>query len=471
MKLGLELRLKQTLAPQLIQSLKMLQMPLLKLEQTLRTELSANPMLEEIETLEQETEEKDDDTLEDIKTDDDEPQIDPRLKEIDWDTYLNDDHDYKMENRLLEPKTEVFDQTSAAQKTLSDYLMEQLRLLKLTDQERVIGEYIIGNVDTRGFLVVSIADMATELEVEPEKIESALKQLQTMDPAGLCSRDLREFLLIQLEEKDLKSTLAYRIVDEHLYELDKKSVLQLSKAMNVPFEKAQDAMDLIRTLSPEPGRGLFDSRAMPVTPDMVIERVGDDYVVYHNDKSLPRMRINPNYRSLLKRKSSTGEDTKKYVREKLEQARWLLNAVNQRRGTMLRVMEAIVGEQREFFEKGSSFLRPLIMEDIAQIVNMNVATVSRVANGKYVQTPHGVFEIKYFFNSGITRQDGSEMTKRNVKKRLEEIIAAEDTTQPLSDQEIYRQLNEEGIKLARRTVTKYREELKILPARFRKRAE
>lgn len=183
------------------------------------------------------------------------------------------------------------------------------------------------------------------------------------------------------------------------------------------------------------------------------------------------MRINPNYRSLLKRKSSTTEDTKQYVREKLEQARWLLNAVNQRRGTMLRVMEAIVGEQREFFEKGSAFLRPLIMEDIAQIVNMNVATVSRVANGKYTQTPHGVFEIKYFFNSGITRQDGSEMTKRNVKKRLEEIITAEDTTKPLSDQEIFRQLNDEGIKLARRTVTKYREELKILPARFRKRAE
>ncbi|MCH9032735.1 MAG: hypothetical protein IIB00_10830, partial [candidate division Zixibacteria bacterium] len=361
MKLGLELRLKQTLAPQLIQSLKMLQMPLLKLEQTLRMELSANPMLEEIETLEQETEEKDDDTLDEIKTDDDEPQIDPRLKEIDWDTYLNDDHDYKMENRLLEPKTEVFDQTSAAQKTLSDYLMEQLRLLKLTDQERVIGEYIIGNVDTRGFLVVSIADMAIELEVEPDKVESALKKLQTMDPVGLCSRDLREFLLIQLEEKDLKSTLAYRIVDEHLYELDKKSVLQLSKTMNVPFEKAQDAMDLIRTFSPEPGRGLFDSRAIPVTPDMVIERVGDDYVVYHNDKSLPRMRINPNYRSLLKRKSSTAEDTKQYVREKLEQARWLLNAVNQRRGTMLRVMEAIVGEQREFFEKGSAFLRQRIM--------------------------------------------------------------------------------------------------------------
>ncbi|MFQ5608431.1 MAG: RNA polymerase sigma-54 factor, partial [Candidatus Zixiibacteriota bacterium] len=185
--------------------------------------------------------------------------------------------------------------------------------------------------------------------------------------------------------------------------------------------------------------------------------------------NLPRMRINPSYRSLLKRRGGGSDDTKQYVREKLEQARWLLNSINQRRDTMVRVMQAIIGEQREFFEKGPAFLRPLIMEDIARIVDMNVATISRVSNGKYVQTPHGVFELKYFFNSGITRYDGAEVTKRNVKAHLAEIIEAEDTAKPLSDQEIYRRLNNEGYKLARRTVTKYREELKILPARFRKR--
>ena len=192
-------------------------------------------------------------------------------------------------------------------------------------------------------------------------------------------------------------------------------------------------------------------------------------MVFHNDRSIPQLRINAGYKSLIKRGSSTSKDTKAYVRQKLEQARWLLNAINQRRSTMIRVMEAIIEEQREFFEKGPAFLNPLIMEDIAQKVEMNVATISRVSSGKYVQTPQGVYEIKYFFNTGISRDDGEDVSKRSVKLRIEEIIKAEDPQKPYSDQEIFRMLNEEGIKLARRTVTKYREELGIKPARFRKR--
>ncbi|MCH7878287.1 MAG: RNA polymerase factor sigma-54 [candidate division Zixibacteria bacterium] len=472
MKLQLTVGLKQTLAPQLIQSLKMLQMPTLKLEQTLRHELAANPMLEEIETLEQEPEEdkaseteKESEEL--IK--DDGPEIDPRLNEIDWDTYLNDDHDYKIEKSFTEPRAEILEQTSATQKTLYDHIREQLHLLKISEEELLIGEYILGNLDPRGFLVVSVPDMAAELKIPPDKIESTLKIMQGLDPVGVCARDLRESLLLQLADKDLQDTLAYRVVNERLYDLEKKSALQVGKMMGVSVEKIQDAMDIIRTLSPTPARGKFDAGAMPVTPDLIVERVGDDFVVLHNDHNLPRMRINPSYRTLLKRKGGGSEDTKQYVREKLEQARWLLNSINQRRDTMVRVMRAIVGEQREFFDKGPAFLRPLIMEDIARIVDMNVATISRVSNGKYVQTPHGVYELKYFFNSGITRDDGVEVSKRNVKAHLAEIIAAEDPVKPLSDQDIFRRLNGEGYKLARRTVTKYREELKILPARFRKR--
>ena len=239
--------------------------------------------------------------------------------------------------------------------------------------------------------------------------------------------------------------------------------------MGVPFERAQLAMETIKHLNPTPTHGRFHPAAAPVIPDLVVEKVGDEYVVIHNDRNVPRLRINSGYRELIRRGNSSSKDTKAYIRQKLEQARWLLNSINQRRTTMIRVMEAIIVEQREFFEKGPAFLRPLIMDDIAKIVEMNVATISRVSSGKYVQTPLGVFELKYFFNTGISRTDGEDISKRNVKKRIEEIIEHEDSAKPLSDQEIFRILNEEGIKLARRTVTKYRKELNVKPARFRKR--
>jgi len=201
----------------------------------------------------------------------------------------------------------------------------------------------------------------------------------------------------------------------------------------------------------------------------VVERVGDDFIVFHNDRNIPRLRVNQSYRELLRRGNTTPKDTKEYVRGKLDQARWLLNAINQRRSTMIRVMEAVVVYQKEFFTKGTSFLKPLIMEQIADEVGMNVATISRVANDKYVQTPHGVFEIKYFFNAGVPQDSGEDLSKRMVKEKIETLIKAEDPARPLSDQEIFQTLQAQGIQIARRTVSKYREELKLLPARFRKR--
>lgn len=465
MKLGLQLKLKQVLAPQLIQSLKMLQMPILKLEQTLRHELSVNPMLEELEPVETEPT----DTINEIAAEDDSSDLDPKLDKIDWINYLGDDLDYKVRERLEREDEDSFERVPVIEKTLYDHLMEQLSFLKLSEDEQLIGEYIIGNISPKGYLVCSAAEMAEELKLPVDKIESMIKVIQGFDPPGVGARDLRESLLIQLEERGLKDTIAYNIVDQYINVLDKKSILQISRAMGIPFEKAQQAMDVIKSLSPTPAHGRFESSAAPIVPDLIVDRIGEDYVVYHNDKNFPSLRISPGYRQLLKAGSKVSKDTRKYVREKLEQARWLLNSINQRRTTMIRVMEAIVEEQKEFFEKGTAFLKPLIMDDIARRVNMNVATISRVANGKYVQTPQGVFEIKYFFNSGIASEDGEELSKRHVKNRIEEIIRAEDPTRPLSDQEIFQRLQEEKIQLARRTVTKYREELKIPSARFRKR--
>jgi len=463
MKLGLQLKLKQTLAPQLIQSLKMVQAPVLKLEQMLRMELATNPLLEEIEELEQDTAEETADDMEKLAE-----KSEDEKDDFDWDGYLFDDEEGYKVREQRESLEDRFEGSASAGKSLYDHLLEQLSFLKLTEEQQLIGEYIIGNIDTNGYLVISVPEMAAELEIEEPKIQEVLDLILAFDPPGVGARDLRESLLIQLREKKLDNTLAYRIVDEHIKDLERKSTIQIAKMMGVPFERAQKAMEVIRTLSPTPAHGRFDTAAMPVAPDLVIDKIGDEYEVFLNDRNVPRLRINPGYKDLIKRGSKTSKDTKAYVRTKLEQARWLLNALNQRRTTMIKVMSAIVEEQQEFFEKGPGFLKPLIMEDIAQRVGMNVATISRVANGKYVQTPLGVYEIKYFFNTGISRSDGDDMSKRAVKQRIDEIIRAEDPAKPFSDQEIFRKLNDEGIKLARRTVTKYREELGIKSARFRK---
>ncbi len=462
--IGLQQRLQQVLAPQLIQSLKMLQMPVLKLEQTIRHELATNPLLEELEETEVEKEETNEEAELEIES-----EKDDSTTETDWEEFLFDDEEGYKVREPRENQEMQFEGTAAYSANLYDHLLEQLNFLKLSEEEHLIGEYIIGNIAPDGYLSISVPEMAKELNIEPERIEEVLKMIQRFDPTGVGSRDLRESLLLQLREKGLEGSLAYRIVDEHLHELDRKSLLQISKMMGVPIERAQQAMNIIKSLSPKPAQGRFDTAAMPVVPDLIVERFGDEYIVYHNDNHIPRLRINRNYKNLVKRGNKTPQNTKKYIQQKLEQARWLLNSINQRRTTMIRVMEAIIERQRDFFEKGPAFLKPLIMEEIAQMVDMNVATISRVSNGKYVQTPLGVYEIKYFFNSGITRADGEDMSKRSVKQRIEELIKHEPPDKPYSDQEIYRRLNEEGIQLARRTVTKYRKELQIPPARLRKR--
>jgi len=466
MKLQLHLRQTQTLAPQLIQSLKMLQMPALRLEQTIRLELATNPLLEEVEELDTETKAEEEAEFEVAAEKDENAKEDS----VDWEEFLQDeDNGYKV-NEYKEHQEEIIQGSAAQTNNLYHHLQEQLYLLKLTAEEQLIGEYVIGNISPEGYLAISVEEMAAELKAPREKIEAILDLIKRFDPSGVGSRDLRESLLFQLKDKGLEDTLAYRIVDQYINELDRKSILQLSRLMGSSEEKVQSALELIKTLSPTPAHGRFDQGAMPVVPDLIIERLDDGFVVMHNDAHMPRLRISQGYKQLVRRGNSSSDDTKNYIKQKLEQARWLLNAINQRRSTMIRVMESIINRQRDFFDKGPAFLKPLIMEDIAQMVDMNVATISRVANGKYVQTPFGVYEIKHFFNSGIARDDGTDMSKRSVKQRIEEIIRAELADQPLSDQEIYRQLNNEGIKLARRTVTKYREELKIAPARLRKRA-
>lgn len=464
MKLGLRLGLRQTLAPQLIQSLKMLQMPILKLEQVLRLEMSTNPLLEEVEALEEtvDLEAPQQDT-----TSEAEPAED--MNKIDWDQYLGEDNEFnfRLPRERREERAEVI---PATEFSLYDHLLEQLGLSKITEEEIHIGEFIIGNIDESGYLSCSLEEIISSFQCDPDKAKKVLELIQSFDPPGVGARDLKESLLIQLRQKDLGNTLAYKIVSEHLQDLDKKGPSQLAKLYGTSLEKVQEAMDTIRTLSPTPALGRFTVPALPVIPDLIVEKIGDEYAVYHNDRNVPRLRINPAYREMARKGVKVPSETKAYIREKLEQARWLLNSINQRRSTMIKVMQAIIEEQKEFFERGPTFLKPLIMETVANRVGMNVATISRVSNDKYVQTPWGVYEIRHFFNSGITSQSGEELSKRTVKEQIESAIKAEDPTNPLSDQEIFQILQKQGIKIARRTVTKYREESRVLPARFRKKA-
>jgi RNA polymerase sigma-54 factor len=462
MKLDMQMRLRQTLAPQLIQSLKLLQMPILRLEQLIRHELSTNPLLEEVEP----TDEPDEAAATTTEAEKDQP--DSKLEKIDWDYYLRDDGEFHGRSER-EQEDDRLERTPASEKTLYEHLTDQLHLSKLSQEEIEIGDYIVGNIDENGYLVCSAEEIASSLNSSLEKVSKIISLIQTFDPSGVGARDLRESLLIQLKERGFEESLAYRIVKDHLSGLEKKSFTQLSRSLGVSFEDVQAAMDFIRTLNPRPAMGRFAPAAKPVVPDLIVEQVGDEFVVFHNDRNAPRLRISQSYRELLKKGSLNPGETKTYLEDKFEKARWLLNAINQRRSTMIKVMGKIVEEQKEFFEHGPSHLKPLTMEAVADLVGMNVATISRVANGKYVQTPQGIFEIKYFFNTGVATENGDEVSKRNVKQLIQDIIKKEDFTSPLSDQQIYALLKREGVSIARRTVSKYREELKIMPARFRKR--
>jgi len=462
----LGLRQQLIVRPDLIQSLKLLMEPVLNLEQVLRQRLSDNPLLEEVEQSE---------SNEDVATtsvEETDRKGEKNLDRIDWQEFLGEDHEYNFKSNYrdfsINTDNDYYESVSIAEKSLFDHLMEQLGYTKLTDEQKEIGSYIIGNIDESGFLRVSVEDMASELKIEPERVEEVLVYVKNFEPSGVGSQNLRECLLAQLDEQGLSGSLAWIIVDQHLDGLEKKSQMQLAKILGTTPERVQSAMDVIRSLSPNPATGDFIKPAVHIVPDLIIDKIGEEYIVFHNDKNLPTLRINQSYKNLIKRGNKSSDTTKQYIREKLEQARWLINAINQRRNTMLNVMNAVVEEQKEFFEHGESHLKPLTMEQIADIVGMNVATISRVASGKYVQTPLGMFEIKYFFNTGVTTESGDDMPKRVVKTKIAEIIKDENPATPYSDQEIARLLDSQGIKLARRTVTKYREELSIKAARYRK---
>ncbi len=459
--------LRMTLTQRLVmtqklrQALKLLTLPTLELREELRTELQINPLLEEVDDLTEDPEsaaEDEDPKEEDAGTDDD----------VDWEAYMQDASDVGTVP-TPERQEEQYERVSVSAITLSDMLKEQLLMKSMGPEDEVVTEFLIGSLDERGYLTLTNDEIVAHTGTEPERVDRLVGALQECEPHGVGARDLHECLLVQLRARNEKGTLAYEIIEDHWESVKNRRLTDIARAMKVTIHDVQEAMDDIATLSPNPGGTVAGGDARYVYPDLVVERVADEYVVSLNDKNVPRIRINRAYEKVLLSNSDGDDKTRAFVKRKLKSARWIVQTIEQRRRTMVKVMQKIVEKQLGFFDHGVLHLKPLILQDVAREIDMHESTVSRVTSGKYVQTPRGVFELKFFFSSGLHAAQGEDISSKAAKEKIHRLIESEDKHKPLSDQKLADTLKIEGVGIARRTVAKYREQMGIPSARMRKR--
>ncbi len=476
-RLGMEMRQHLVITQKVQLMLKFLQIPTLELQQVLHQEILTNPVLE----LEEEDPIVDEKATEETRQGEAPPAADvadeyaaaskpeSEPKEPDWSDYYHEEYDNTFEKGETE-ETEFLEKVPVQGTSLQEALREQLRLMVGTEKEEQIAEYLIGSIDEKGYLTASDEEIAKETGSTVEDVRAIVLKLQSCDPPGIGARDLRECLLLQLRAKGEEGSLAWRILDEQFDKLVKRRHAEIARDLKVPIEKVQEATDAIATLMPHPGLLVSADDVRYIYPDLIVEKVGDNYEVYLNDRSIPRLKISPAYETVLMGKQD-GSDPKirSYVEGKLSSARWLIQAIEKRRRTMIRVMEAIVDEQREFFEHGVSHLKPLTLQDIGSRVGIHESTVARVTKQKYVQTPRGVFPMKFFFSSRLHTDFGEDASAKAVKQRIRELVENEDRANPLSDEKIAKLVQSDGIQIARRTVAKYREQMRIDKAQFRKR--
>ena len=488
LRLSQSFGLQQRMAPQLIQSLQLLQMSTLELELEIQQQMEINPLLEESIEIDEELEEE-------TKKDDESKSLEDHQSSEDFeeaktfDTLLEDSFDqnsYNNEQTEYDPNWEQDREPQENRITtmppLTDQLYDQLKITELEGQDVEIANFIIGNIDDRGYLTCSTHDIAEAIQLPEGEVERVLEVIQTFDPPGIGARDLRECLLIQLEQQtnNKGAVIALQMVRNHMDDLTRRRFSRITRAMGISNNDLKIAMDVVEKLQPNPGTtstsdysGLLtlDTDVLHVIPDLFVEKEGEDWIVGLTDGNLPSVRINNSYAKLLEQgKDRSKEEIRTYVSKKLTDARWLINAINQRRATMLKVADYIVRAQLSFFESGPTQLKPMVLQDVADSVEMHVSTISRVSNGKYMQTPHGVFELKYFFDSKVHRDDGEDVSSRSVKEKITVLIDGEDKAKPLSDQEIADSLSREGLQIARRTIAKYRDQLGINSQRYRKKA-
>lgn len=354
--------------------------------------------------------------------------------------------------------------------SLADHLEWQLLMAVADEKQRALGKVIIGNMDENGYLTDPLEEIAAAQGLPVREIEKILNLLQTFDPTGVGARTLQECLLLQLENKTGPTArLAYQVVRDHFGDMEKRKYGVITKALGIQDEQLRQVLSFVATLEPKPGRSFQDNDTKYITPDVYVRKIDGEYVVVLNDEPVPRLKISPYYRRLLKdKKALDGKETKKFLENKIQSALWLIKNIEQRRKTIFRVTEAIFRIQRDFLEVGISALKPLTLKQVADIIGMHESTVSRVTTHKYVQTSRGLFELKFFFTSGLESVDGMDVSSLSVKEKIKEMVAQEPVQKPHSDQRIMQLLNEQGLSIARRTIAKYREELRIPPASQRK---
>ena len=477
MNLGLDLsmKLQQKLSFQMIQSLKLLQVNTLQLEQLLRTELEMNPVLEASDELEQEQEETPEQEQETEEPEvEKEEELETSEDEIDWEEYLEEGFDLGYSySEERDPNEEKYEASPVYQKSLEEHLTKQLTEKKIPEKFQLLVQFIIGSLDPDGYLRLDLNEIAEVTGTSIYDLEEALYIVQNLDPPGVGARDLRECMMIQLRARGLHESLAMRCISETWDLFERMRIPDLSRRFGVEPREIQEAIEVLKTVNPKPGYQFAADRSSTIIPDLIVEKIDGKYVVMLNDRSIPSLHISNAYAKLLKRGSSAKGDVKKYIREKFNSATWLIRSIEQRKNTMLRVMYAILERQEIFFEKGPPNLHPLKLQDIAEMIDMHISTVSRVTSNKYVQTRHGIFELKYFFTEAINQDSnsssvgGGDVSTERIKNRIKEMVEHEDTGKPLSDQKIAQELEKEGMAIARRTVAKYREQLRILPARLR----
>jgi RNA polymerase sigma-54 factor len=453
--------LQQVLAPQLQQSLQILQAPTLELKNIVQQELQTNPVLEEDPSL-HETEDRSSDEA-------DFQEEFEKLAKLDeeWRDYMAQNVSYSARSQEDEERRQFFLDSLANQETLQQHLLDQLNTADIDAKKRKAAELLIGNIDDIGFLSAPLDEIANLSGASIEDLQEARELVQTFHPVGVGARDLKDCLLIQLRRLGKAQSLEYQIVDQYLDDLGRKRYPDVARRLGVTVDQVQKAANFIATLDPKPGQIFSPEPNSYVLPDVVVEKVGDEYVVSLTGDQIPHLRINKTYRDLMTQ-SRNGGEVRDYIREKIRSGKFLIKSIHQRQQTILNIAIEIVKRQRDFLDNGTAFLKPMTMVQIADAVGVHETTVSRAISGKYIATPQGVVEMKFFFTPGYQTNDGVALSNTSVKETIADLVRNEDNRMPLSDKEIVEILSERGIPIARRTVAKYRAELNILPSNLRK---
>ncbi len=467
-KLQTRLAQKLILTPSLQQAIKLLPMSTLELADLLNQEVVENPLLEEVPTEDLQAA----DTQQPAEK---EPEAPQQQKNDTWDDqdyeyffgeYLDDGYRPRAPQEVKE--LPPIENTLSTSDSLTNHLSWQLTIQTDDEKMREIGEAIIGNLDDDGYLVASVDEIANMGPWPIEDVERALKLIHGFDPIGVAARDLQECLTLQLRHLGLEGTPTERIVSEYLRLLQNHQIPELAKKLGVTIEELKEHIEIIKHLDPKPGSRYNPKQSQYVIPDVYVVKVEDQYVAVLNEEGLPQLRISPTYRRLLDKGAENSDETRAYVKDKFRSALWLIKSVEQRQKTIHKVATSIINFQRDFLDHGIEHLRPLVLRDVANDIGMHESTVSRVVTNKYMHTPQGVFEMKYFFHSGISSSYGDAVSSVTIKQRIRKIIENEDQRKPLSDSKIVSILQREGLMLARRTIAKYREELKIPTSNQRK---